>query len=389
MMPPPSGKCDARIRGPGARLPSDSRPHNLWSFPIHVTLLQCRVAQSQSGWDSAPMRIEAQGLVHFRSCSLSSLHPGCPAQMSFQSRRSTQAGHQLLVELQSARTIKHADRLHRQTCDIQGPRSDLLHVTRKNCVLHLHTAIAPCACKLSNRSAALVLMKICRTYPATIVHLSLNGELYPIHESFLTAVSPYFKDVLQQPSEDSSDRCLDVEDIAPVAIVIFCEWLYSRALRRPNGQAYFCQWTGSGRLADENALAMDAQVKEELIEVYIFADRYDIPQLRRDVLNAFMRTVIGNSASFPGPGQIKHAYDHLASSTPLVRFLIDTFSYAWNGLGLGGECRDYPPEFILAVLSKILRAPAQKPTRNPLLHPCDYHEHRNCTHAAFLTHRVN
>lgn len=189
------------------------------------------------------------------------------------------------------------------------------------------------------------------------------------------AVSPFFKFAFDNPFDDSGNNEYKIGSVQSQAVATFVEWLYSRKLRRPSGDAYTYQFGDNLSGNRDEAIARDRKMKQELIDLYVLADQYDIPQLRRDVTNAFMKTCTLDNISLPNPSRVKTLCNRLPMTAPLVQFLIDLYSFAWDGLDLEWGREEYPSQFLAAVLEKIVRAPGRQPERNPLLHACDYHEH--------------
>ena len=65
----------------------------------------------------------------------------------------------------------------------------------------------------------------------------------------------------------------------------------------------------------------------ELVMLYSFAHKYDVPQLRQDLMTSFYARFARDSSRipFPGPEPVNLAVKHLPASSPLCRFWVDLY----------------------------------------------------------------
>jgi hypothetical protein len=112
-------------------------------------------------------------------------------------------------------------------------------------------------------------------------------------------------------------------------------------------------------------------MKDELLELYIFADTYDVPQLRRDILRTYIGTSANYNFAIPVYRHVVRAFKALPPTSPMIRFIIDLCEYSWTG---DQDVVKFPIEFIQAVLQKIISAEKRYQICNPLCHVCDYCE---------------
>jgi hypothetical protein len=67
-------------------------------------------------------------------------------------------------------------------------------------------------------------------------------------------------------------------------------------------------------------------MKNELLELYVFTDTYDVPQLLHDALRAFMRTCADHSFALPRVLRVSRAFENLTPNSPMIRFIIDLYA---------------------------------------------------------------
>jgi hypothetical protein len=135
---------------------------------------------------------------------------------------------------------------------------------------------------------------------------------FVVHKSHLMAVSPYFSNALDGRFSDAESKSLSLDDDTdPDVFQTFLEWLYSRRLLAANG-AEDCYSHSYG----------------ELIELYIFADRYDIPKLRDDIMSLVWKRFRGERCPI-NETLVGRAFEMLSPKSTMSRFLLD----AWVSRG--------------------------------------------------------
>lgn len=71
--------------------------------------------------------------------------------------------------------------------------------------------------------------------------------------------------------------------------------------------------------------------EEELLAVYFFADEYNVPQLRKDVLDTLVKG-LDNLGVKPDPriDTILTVYELLSTKSPMKKWLVDRAARNWN-----------------------------------------------------------
>ncbi|KAE9969166.1 hypothetical protein BLS_005464 [Venturia inaequalis] len=204
----------------------------------------------------------------------------------------------------------------------------------------------------------------------TMVTISIGEDFgekqdYILPMEYLTSVSPYFENAFKGSFREAVEKKISLANVEVETFGIYVEWLNSHKIVDENGEAF----------AGENAIEISRHAV--LLKLYLFADEYDHPQLRRDVLEVFIRHT-NKYTHCVGVETTSKAYDRLPANSPLLRFLVDHYACEWSPASTATET--FPPIQFLYMLAIKLRAQAdclQLPRRvqSPYLNDCDYHEH--------------
>lgn len=196
-----------------------------------------------------------------------------------------------------------------------------------------------------------------------------DGLEFVLPQEYLTTVSEFFENSFKGSFLEAKEKKLTLSDVKPVTFRIFVEWLNGRKLLNSEGVEYNGESDGK----------LEIKRFDELMLLYIFADQYDVPQLRRDVLETFV-VYQDDCPTMVDPYLVRLAYDRLPSSSPMLSFLVDAFVFSWAGITPGEKASppDYPSEFLLSTTSKFCSSRKQIMIvleNSPYESPCDYHEH--------------
>jgi hypothetical protein len=250
----------------------------------------------------------------------------------------------------------------------------------------------------------------CRsTISNVIVTVEIGSEKTPftVHKDLLTACSPYFKAAFEGPFREARDKSIPISDVEPKTFQLFLDWLYFRRLPEDEGHANDddCSTCGRARchrwpeddlnrgpssktdrhrflpLSKEDDDILEDTIKNEshnLLHLYVFADRCDVPSLRQAIVDQEWKRFRLGKWTWRWE-DIIYALRHLSISTPLCKLLVDEYIEEWTGIGLvcGLEKRLWqkiPSEFLFAVMMGKARVLANDwlERTNSL---CKYHEH--------------
>ena len=136
------------------------------------------------------------------------------------------------------------------------------------------------------------------------------------------------------------------------------------------------------KITDEDDVKLESLIttvqKDYLMHLYIFADQFDVPALRKDVINALWAKYIQNWLH-PSYRIIIACWRQLPASSPLCRLLLATLVNAWSPAE--DDCclterkmRTKLPATLLFELAAQLQL---KRDNYQALEPiCEYHEHK-------------
>lgn len=145
---------------------------------------------------------------------------------------------------------------------------------------------------------------------------SPHRKCYHVHKDLLCWYSPYFKRALRGSFSEATAFNMLLMDTEVAVLGIVVNWLYTQSLPKhddPRIQACIEEWV------------------ELITRVYIFSDRYDIPDLREhamdDLYNHFTDP---EDYGMPRYSVINTTFNNLPHSAALCRFWIDIYARYWK-----------------------------------------------------------
>ncbi|KAG9697438.1 hypothetical protein KCU95_g3717, partial [Aureobasidium melanogenum] len=188
--------------------------------------------------------------------------------------------------------------------------------------------------------------------PETVELVSLGDHREPaytatINKRLLTRLSPYFKALLEGGFSESTMESLPL-DSYPHELRMFEQWLSAGIINIEGG------WPTYDKLF-----------------LYLFADYYDIPALRREAMSSLTKHEEKPPGSFH---LIAHVLGFVLSSSPLYKFLVETCTQHFTPQYKAGGYEELTKEFLYDMFLSLANKSARKPCRC-CHNPCDYHEH--------------
>ncbi|RDI85214.1 hypothetical protein Vi05172_g4797 [Venturia inaequalis] len=213
-----------------------------------------------------------------------------------------------------------------------------------------------------------------------------DKQQFTVHKDLIVACSPYFKAAFEGAFREAKEKSIQIDD-EPETFQFFLDWLYFRRLPecdheyldestegRPNECRYCenkCQrWLENGvdpayehqfiALSDEDDEILETFIKCDpgnRCYLYVFADWYDVPALRRAIIDIEWRCYEQHDILYSWP-DVVYALRHLQISTPLCRMLVDEYVDSWpdateTKCGMSKRIRQkVPAEFLFAVLTE-------------------------------------
>lgn len=165
------------------------------------------------------------------------------------------------------------------------------------------------------------------------VKVGLSQEVFVIHKELLCHHSTYFKAALEGSFIEAEQGVVYLCKADVKTFTLFESWLYRQ--RVP---------------AFEDSEVYRAELWDELVDLYIFADAHGIAQLGNQVVEALI-DLATESTRTPGVSTVAMAWSRLPPTSPM-RELLASF-YAWDGDGedlVAEELHGLPSEFLSSVM---------------------------------------
>lgn len=139
----------------------------------------------------------------------------------------------------------------------------------------------------------------------TIVFLKIGPDkkVFSVHKEIFSRQSPYFSALFSGHWKEGKKKSVTLNDADPDVFGIAMNWLYTGHI--------------SKALA-ENTLA----------QAYIFADRYDVPELRQCIFDLFDN--YKRNRWLPSFETIICAFDNLPENSKLCKLFIDLYGDDWE-----------------------------------------------------------
>lgn len=112
-----------------------------------------------------------------------------------------------------------------------------------------------------------------------------------------------------------------------------------------------------------------------MLSLYVFGDKFDVPQLRRDAIDN-MSEFLFTTRTPPQSTVVSLAYDCLPENSPMIKLFIDAYARVGDESHIqAARVEDIPMEFFIDVLLQM------KSTFVGEYNSCDYHGHDVKDHA--------
>ena len=197
---------------------------------------------------------------------------------------------------------------------------------------------------------------------------------FAIFEELLTYHSPYFRAALKGAFKEAQDKTVTLESEDPQIFEFFVHWLFYK--RFPNDSD--CGEL-TGKWHNDSADDEDTTKLNNLIHLYVFYDRYQVPQLKTALIEEIFNHIENLDHELAPPDLVSYAFNNLPDKDPLRRLLVDSFVY-WASRLQWAESKipKYPPKFLEKVMGRYTRRmdiSCDKCNVDGLL-ICNYHNHQ-------------
>jgi hypothetical protein len=195
-----------------------------------------------------------------------------------------------------------------------------------------------------------------------------KAQLFTIHLELLTHYSPFFHNALKGSFKEAHEKLVTLPDTSSRVVELFVHWLYHQRLPTKGD---------SPQLLAMYLDDKDAYVQlENLVDLYIFCDKYDVPKLKRLCLDAAFQH-LEEEHILPNFPTARILFENLeADRDPLCRLWVDQYCYySVGGIWAPEDIQTLPPTFVIKVLDQY--ANCAHGGRDTVGAPelCNYHHH--------------
>lgn len=228
---------------------------------------------------------------------------------------------------------------------------------------------------------------------------------FAVHKQLLTSSSPYFRSMFDGAWKESSHSSVPIPLADARVFPHFLDWLYSGHINevdtvplgtQTGGECAQCGTRCESRIPDdrselelEDLSEEDDKYLEDLIEtvddedihvdLYLFADKFDVPALREEIVNRYWRRLV-SSGAFPTYCPTIKCFRYLPASSKLCRLFVDAFATWWLARNdcicpTEKKLRSKLPKQFIFMLAAELGANTAKSNCYYIRPLCSYHEH--------------
>ncbi|TID26589.1 hypothetical protein E6O75_ATG01082 [Venturia nashicola] len=256
------------------------------------------------------------------------------------------------------------------------------------------------------------------------VEVGEEKEGFTVHKDLLTAVSPYFKAAFEGGFKEAKNKSVPISDATPLQFRLFLNWIYFRRLPKHSNSnlggpdCTTCkgackpsniQVTDLDPIADihknypefpELSEGKDEELEDMITEgpwdmgnLYVLADRCEVPTLRRAIIDRlfylakaerevgmYHHRISSPTTTLASYAGVIHAMRNLPITSPLCRLLVDTYVNFYHEFD-DEKCeteklfrQKLPLEFVFAVMRSLSKNNVSGEEAR-LRDKCVYHEH--------------
>ncbi|KAI4919459.1 hypothetical protein J4E90_001594 [Alternaria incomplexa] len=196
-----------------------------------------------------------------------------------------------------------------------------------------------------------------------------KAKRFTVQLNRIVYYSPFFLAALTGPFKEAKDKVVTLPDTEAKVFELFVYWLYH--------QRFPTQGDSPQLLALYHRDDYPYFQSARLMKLYVFSDKYNVPKLKRQCLDALFEH-LGDASGYqlPDLNDVAYAVKNLNDQDPLLRMIIDGFCYHGNS-----ECwetsqiQNLPLPFIAKLMKHMseFRDGGLEDMREPEL--CHYHGH--------------
>lgn len=144
------------------------------------------------------------------------------------------------------------------------------------------------------------------------VIVGANAKKFGLHKGLLCHHSSFFNSALNGSFKEAAEKSVTLAEESECTFAIFVAWLYSQKL-----------------ISERDGRDSPCSI-EELLTLYIFGDRLEIPELELDVMDTLIKRLQSPNPSEPALKLVSHIvliYNNTPDLSPLRKLLVDVMVY--------------------------------------------------------------
>lgn len=197
---------------------------------------------------------------------------------------------------------------------------------------------------------------------------------FAVHKDLLCYYSTYFQKLFNGSFREAKDLVAKAEDTTVSTFGYFMQWLYTQTFVRYKMHAWERVAVST---TDHYANSLDSPYLHTLLDLYIFADQYDIRLLRNDVMRSWQKDEttwdeISND-------NIIKAFDNLPHSSPLCRYIAQCYAALFDGDVDPDAEHEFWSKLPKEFLYEVVRILTKRLNSDYIFdqESCDFHEHED------------
>ena len=194
-----------------------------------------------------------------------------------------------------------------------------------------------------------------------------KAKRFTVQLNLIVHYSPFFLAALEGPFKEAKDKVVTLPDTEANIFELFVNWLYR--------QRFPTKADSPQLLALYSHPETPYFQSNRLIRLYVFSDKYDVPKLKRQSLDALFEE-LSDEYTLPDLDDVAYAVNNLDDEDPLLRMIIRGFCYhgesdCWEA----DQLQVLPIPFIAKLMSHLcdFRNGGLEDMREPEL--CEFHGH--------------
>jgi hypothetical protein len=199
---------------------------------------------------------------------------------------------------------------------------------------------------------------------------------FVVHENLLIYYSKFFRAALTGNFIEAKDKTVRLEEVDPKVFELFIHWLYYQRFPKTD--------SGDDRdiLETWNDDDIGLVCTSNYVLLYIFGDKYDVPELRRATVDGLLHDItMLQDSNLPNSESMSAAFSSLPVDSPMSRLIIECFC-RYSVTDLFDDLEGYNNvKFLQALWRRFcgIRRDTEEDDESiqDYFTYCDYHEHES------------